>query len=184
MDELTARLQRAATELAERAVAPFPDDIARRGRRRRWRNAAGAVLLAMALAGAVVTVPLPRPWQPAAPTGMPPATPSPSTLAPGHRCPAPATTAQLTANNTAFHSACLAAVAGKPFTLTVDNQDRVPHTLAIFQGSDATGAKVFRGQVFRGPRIVQERVPALTAGDYFFHCDIHPRLMQGQLIVR
>jgi ferric-dicitrate binding protein FerR (iron transport regulator) len=86
MDELNARVQRAATELAERAVLPAPDDIVRRGRRQRRRHAAGAVLLAMALAGAVVTVPLLRPWQPAAPTGMPPATPRTSTLAPGQGC--------------------------------------------------------------------------------------------------
>jgi plastocyanin len=184
MDELTVRLQRAATELAERAVLPAPDDILRRGRRQRRRHVAGAVLLAMALAGGVVAVPLLRPWQPAAPGGGPPATPSPSTPAPGQGCPARVTTAQLTANNIAFHPACLAAVAGKPFTLTFDNQDRVPHNLAIFQGSNAEGANVFRGQVFRGPRVVEEEVPALRAGNYFFHCDVHPQAMQGKLVVR
>jgi plastocyanin len=185
MDELTARLQRAATEVAERAVIPAPDDIVRRGRRQRRRQVAGAVLLAMALAGAVVAVALLRPWQPAAPTGMQPAPPRTSTLAPGHGCPARATTtAQLTANNLAFEPACLTAVAGKRFTLTFDNQDRVPHNLAIFQGSNAEGANVFRGQVFRGPRVVEEQVPALKAGSYFFHCDVHPQALQGKLVVR
>ena len=184
MDELTTRLQRAATELAERAVGPAPDDLLRRGRRQRRRHAAAAVLLALALAGGVVAVPLLRPWQPAAPAGMPPATPSTSTLAPGHRCPARATTARLTAKHIAFHPACLAAVAGKPFTLTFDNKEPVVHNIAIFRGSDAEGATVFRGQIFRGPRVVQEQVPALRAGDYFFHCDVHPHLMQGRLVVR
>jgi plastocyanin len=184
VDELTARLQRAATEVAERAVVPAPDDLVRRGRRQRRRRAAGAVLLAVALAGGVVAVPLLRPWQPAAPAGMQPATPSTSTLAPGHRCPARATSARLTANNIAFHPACLVAVAGRPFTLTFDNQDRVPHDLAIFRGSNAEGVTVFRGQIFRGPRVVEEQVPALTAGDYFFHCDVHPHAMQGKLVVR
>jgi hypothetical protein len=33
-----------------------------------------------------VAVPLLRPWQPAAPTGMQPATPRTSTLAPGQGC--------------------------------------------------------------------------------------------------
>ena len=184
MDELTARVQRAATEVAERAVVPAPDDIVRRGCRQRRRRAGGAVLLAMALAGGVVAVPLLRPWQPAAPIGMQPATPSTSTLAPGHRCPARATSAHLTAKNIAFHPACLAAVAGKPFTLAFDNQEPVVHNIAIFRGSDATGTMVFRGQVFRGPRVVGERVPALKAGDYFFHCDVHPQAMQGNLVVR
>jgi hypothetical protein len=86
MDELTARFQRAATEVAERAVVPAPDNIVRRGRRQRRRHAVGAVLLAMALAGGVVVVPLLRPWQPAAPTGMQPAAPSTSPLAPGQGC--------------------------------------------------------------------------------------------------
>ena len=86
MDELTARFQRAATEVAERAVVPAPDNIVRRGRRQRRRHAVGAVLLAMALAGGMVAVPLLRPWQPAGPTGMQPATPRTSTLAPGQGC--------------------------------------------------------------------------------------------------
>jgi plastocyanin len=184
MDEFTARLQRAATEVAERAVVPAPDDIVRRGRRQRRRHAAGAVLLAMALAGGMVAVPLLRPWEPAAPIGTQPAIPSASTLAPGHECPARATTAQLTVENIAFHPACLAAVAGKPFTLTFDNQDAVPHNLAIFQGGDATGTNVFRGQIVAGPKVVEEDIPALRAGYYFLHCDVHPQAMQGKLVVR
>jgi plastocyanin len=184
MDELTARFQRAATEVAERAVIPAADDLVRRGRQQRRRHAMGAVLFAMALAGGVVAVPLLRPWQPVAPAGMPPATPSTSTLAPGHGCPARATTAHITAKSIAFHPVCLAAVAGKPFTLTFDNNEPVLHNIAIFRGSNAEGANVFRGPPFRGPRVVQEQVPALKAGDYFFHCDVHPHAMQGKLVVR
>jgi plastocyanin len=131
-----------------------------------------------------VAVPLLRPWESAAPAGMPPATPSTSTLAPGHGCPARATAVQLTAKNIAFHPTCLAAVAGKPFTLRFDNKEPVVHNIAIFRGSNAEGTNVFRGQVFRGPRVVVEQVPALKAGDYFFHCDVHPHLMQGKLVVR
>ena len=183
MDELTARLQRAATELAERAVAPAPDDIARRGRRRRRRHTAGAVLLAIALAGAVVAVPLLRPRQPAAPSGMPPPTPSASTLAPGQGCPARATTAQLTARNIAYAPACLAAVAGEPLTLKLDNRDAVVHNVSIFAGPDADSRRVFTRPPFRGPRAQTYQVPALQPGRHLFRCDVHPNLMQGQLIV-
>jgi len=184
MDELTVRLQRAATELAERAVVPAPDDIVRRGRGQRRRHAAGAVLLVMALAGAVVVVPLLRPWEPAAPTGMPPATPSPSPLAPGHRCSARVTTAQLTAKNITFAPACLAAVAGRPFRLTFDNKEAVPHNVSIFEGPDASGRQVFTRPPFPGPRVETYQIPALSRGRHFFRCDVHPNLMQGQLIVR
>jgi plastocyanin len=184
MDELTARMQRAATELAEGAVVPAPDDIVRRGRRQRRRHATAAVLLAMALAGGVVAVPLLRPWQPAAPTGIQPATPSPSTLAPGHRCPARVTAAQLTAKNIAFAPTCLAAVAGKPFRLKFDNKEAVVHNVSIFEGADANSQIAFRGKIIRGPRVIDYQVPALQPGRHFYRCDVHPNLMQGQLIVR
>jgi len=184
MDELTARVQRAATEVAERAVVPAPDDIVRRGCRQRRRRAGGAVLLAMALAGGVVAVPLLRPWQPAAPGGMPPATPSPSTLAPGHRCPARVTAAQLTAKDIAFAPACLTAEAGRPFRLKFDNKEPVPHNVSIFKGPDASGRQVFTRPPFPGPRVETYQVPALSRGRYFFRCDVHPNLMQGRLIVR
>jgi plastocyanin len=97
--------------------------------------------------------------------------------------PGPHTTARLTAKHIAFHPACLAAVAGKPFRLSFDNKEPVVHNIAIFRGSNAEGANVFRGRVFRGPKVVQEQVPALRAGDYFFHCDVHPHAMQGKLVV-
>jgi plastocyanin len=184
MDELTARMQRAATEVAERAVLPAPDDIVRRGRRQRRRHAAGVVLLAMALAGGVVAVPLLRPWQPAVPTGTQPATPSTSTLAPGHRCPARTTAAQLTAKNIAFGPACLAAAAGKPFRLKFDNKEAVLHNVSIFAGPDANSRQVFTRPPFRGPRVETYQVPALQPGRHLFRCDVHPNLMQGQLIVR
>ena len=184
MDELTVRLQRAATEVAERAVLPAPDDIVRRGRRQRRRHAVGAVLLVMALAGGVVAVPLLRPREPAAPIGVPPARPSPSTLAPGHRCPARVTTAQLTAKNIAFAPACLAAVAGKPFTLKFDNKEAVPHNVSIFEGPDANSRQVFTRPPFPGPRVETYQIPALSRGRHLFRCDVHPNLMQGQLIVR
>ena len=184
MDELNAPVQRAATEVAERAVLPAPDDIVRRGRRQHRRHAVGAVLLALALGGGVVAVPLLRPWQPAAPAGMPPATPSPSTLAPGHRCPARVTTAHLTAKNITFAPACLAAVAGRPFRLTFDNKEAVPHNVRIFAGPDANSRQVFTRPPFPGPRVETYQIPALSRGRHFFRCDVHPNLMQGQLIVR
>jgi plastocyanin len=185
MDELTARLQRAAAEVAERAVVPVSDDIVRRGRRQRRRHTIGAALLAIALAGGVVVAAPLRLGQPAPPPGTRPATPSPSILAPGQGSPTPATAARLTATAVAFDTACLTAVAGEPFTLTFHNQDvGVPHNVAIFEGSNANGPNVFRGQIVVGPATVAYHVPALRPGLYFFNCDVHPNSMHGQLIVR
>ena len=99
-------------------------------------------------------------------------------------CPEDTSPGHLTAENVSFDKDCMTAPAGKPWTLTFDNQEAVPHNVAIFQGSNAEGANVFRGQVITGPKVVEEPVPALKAGTYFFHCDVHPQAMQGKLVVR
>jgi cytochrome c oxidase subunit II len=99
-------------------------------------------------------------------------------------CPADTTPGQITAQNTAFDKDCLSARAGRKWTLTFDNKDSFAHNVAIFQGSNANGTKVFTGQLFAGPKVVKETVPALKAGTYFFHCDVHPAAMQGKLVVK
>jgi plastocyanin len=56
--------------------------------------------------------------------------------------------------------------------------------VAIFQGTDATGKNVFRGAIVQGGQSATYNVPALTAGSYYFHCDVHPTLMFGTLTVK
>jgi cytochrome c oxidase subunit II len=99
-------------------------------------------------------------------------------------CPEDTSPGQIAADNITFDKDCLTAPAGKPWTLTFDNKESVQHNVAIFQGSNAEGANVFRGQVFAGPKVVKEQVPALKAGSYFFHCDVHPQAMQGKLVAK
>jgi len=99
-------------------------------------------------------------------------------------CPADTTPGQITAEHVSFDKDCLAAKAGKSWTLTFDNKEAVLHNIAFFQGSNDQGKKVFTGQLFTGPRVIKEAVPALPAGSYFFHCDVHPGAMQGKLVVK
>jgi cytochrome c oxidase subunit II len=99
-------------------------------------------------------------------------------------CPDDTSPGRIAADNTSFDKECMTARAGRPWTLTFDNQEPVDHNVAIFRGSNAEGANVFRGQVFRGPRVVEAPVPALKAGSYFFHCDVHPQAMQGKLVAK
>jgi plastocyanin len=99
-------------------------------------------------------------------------------------CPADTSPGQLAADNTSFDKDCMTAPAGKPWTLTFDNKEPVQHNVAIFQGSNAQGPNVFRGQLVTGPQVVKEQVPALKAGTYFFHCDVHPAAMQGKLVAK
>lgn len=90
----------------------------------------------------------------------------------------------VTAHHIHFSASCLAAHAGKPFTITFRNQDSgVPHNVAIYSNSSA--AKVlFRGQIVTGSSTVTYHVPALPAGTYYFRCDVHPTAMHGTFVVK
>jgi plastocyanin len=87
----------------------------------------------------------------------------------------------VTAQNLQFATKDVKAPAGKPFAMTFTNQDSAPHNVSIYTDSSAS-KRVFEGEVFSsGERVYQ--VPALTAGTYFFRCDVHPD-MTGTLTVQ
>jgi plastocyanin len=80
-----------------------------------------------------------------------------------------------------FQSADVSAPAGKAFAMTFENQDTAPHNVSIYTDSSAS-QRVYQGEIFsQGSRVYQ--VPALTAGTYFFRCDVHPD-MTGTLTVQ
>jgi len=91
-----------------------------------------------------------------------------------------AASARLTTQNIAFSAESLTVPAAAPFELRFDNLEAAPHNVAIFQGADATAPNVFREAPFAGPKEVVYMVPALEAGSYYFHCDVHPN-MKGTL---
>jgi plastocyanin len=95
---------------------------------------------------------------------------------------APAGAVQITARGTAFVQTRVTAPAGGRVTIHFTNDDPLPHNVAIFEGTDATGKLVFRGKIVTGPgRSVDESFPAPPPGTYFFHCDVHPTQMQGTI---
>jgi cytochrome c oxidase subunit II len=98
-------------------------------------------------------------------------------------CPGDSTPGQIGARNIQFDKNCLSAKADTPFALTFVNQDPVPHNVSIFQGGDASGPNVFRGELFTGGQRTY-RIPALRPGRYFYQCDVHPAAMTGTLVVR
>ncbi|MGH3181198.1 MAG: cytochrome c oxidase subunit II [Streptosporangiaceae bacterium] len=99
-------------------------------------------------------------------------------------CTPSGTALSLTAHNIHYSTSCLAAPAGKPFTITFHNQDSgVPHNVAIYTSSSATKA-LFRGQIVTGVTTVTYHVPALPAGTYYFRCDVHPTAMHGTFVVK
>ncbi len=87
-----------------------------------------------------------------------------------------ANTVTITAKDIKFSPQQVTVAAGQALTIHFDNQDTVQHNIAIFDGADASAPLVFRGQIFPGVKSVDYAVPALKAGSYFFHCDVHPNM--------
>ena len=68
-----------------------------------------------------------------------------------------------------------------------DDQDPLQHNLAIYSADpimDKNAKTLFKGDVVNGPKMMTYSVPALTAGTYHFHCDIHPTQMYGTFVVK
>jgi plastocyanin len=104
-------------------------------------------------------------------------TPSSGPASPG----APAGDAiTVAAKDVKFSHTELAAPAGKAFAVVFDNQDGVPHNVAIYTDSSAS-TKVSVGEIFSGPGERTQQVPALAPGSYFFRCDVHPD-MKGTIV--
>jgi plastocyanin len=116
------------------------------------------------------------------------AVPSPSGAAgggdgPAATCEPEGTELAIAAVNLAFDTDCLAAPAGEPFTIGFDNQEAVPHNLAIYD-SEAAAQEFFVGEVFTGPATQTYDVePIDEEGELFFRCDVHPSTMTGTFVV-
>lgn len=120
------------------------------------------------------------PTTPTVSAGSAPSAPSPqaSTAA----CKPSGAALQVMATLSKFDSGCLAAPAGKPFTVALANHDAgVPHNLAIYADQTA-GKPLFHGDLVTGPTSITYHVGPLPAGRYFFRCDLHPQ-MQGAMRV-
>ena len=80
-----------------------------------------------------------------------------------------------------FQQTSVEVKAGQNFTLHFDNQDAAPHNVAIYTDSSAS-QKLSVGEIVTSGKKDQV-VPALTAGTYFFRCDVHPE-MKGEIVAK
>jgi plastocyanin len=116
----------------------------------------------------------------ASPTESSTVEPSP-TESPAATCDEPARTKiDLVAKGILFNVKCLVVPAGEPLRVEFVNRDSVNHNLSIYT---LEFSSVFTGDIAFPAESFSYKVPALEAGQYLFQCDIHPRDMEGPLIV-
>jgi plastocyanin len=97
--------------------------------------------------------------------------------------PAPVETdLAIKASNILYDRTTLDAAAGT-VKVTFQNADQgVTHDFHLYVGADASGQSVGQTAIATGPD-TQMLVARLTAGSYFYHCDVHPATMHGVLTV-
>jgi plastocyanin len=144
-----------------------------------WYDTANQDLLVGAygeIEGLAIAAPSPEPQPPAQETGAPPT---------GECTRAVDGVVSITAQNIAFDTNCIEVPAGEPFQIEfTNNDDGVPHNVAAYPNADQTSpdAALFQGEVFNGVDTRTYQVDPLEAGEYYFHCDVHPQ-MNGTLRV-
>ena len=101
-------------------------------------------------------------------------TPAPASVAPGSPgASAPAGSGLVVvAKDLAFSPTSLTVDADTPTEIVLDNQEALPHNIAI---KDAAGATVFKGEIVTSKQVTNA-VPALPAGSYTFWCEVHPTM--------
>ena len=88
----------------------------------------------------------------------------------------------ITAENLSFDRDTLSFPADTASTLTFQNNDAgMPHNVAIYTDESASEA-LFTGDLVTGVDTATYDIPAMPAGSYYFHCDVHPT-MHGTVTV-
>ena len=89
--------------------------------------------------------------------------------------------AELSADDLAFDAATITAPAGQPFTVAFTNLDTVPHNFSVYveEGGDV----IAEGDIINEGETDEVEIEGLSAGEYFFVCDLHAGEMQGTLVV-
>lgn len=115
---------------------------------------------------------------PAAPAPAPAPTPTPGPSTGGN-------TITVTAAGMAFDTKSITVSAGAHVTITfINNDSGIPHNMAFYTSPAATTV-IYAGAKTTGVSTVTYTFDApTTPGTYFFRCDVHPKTMTGEFIVK
>ncbi|MGH3850440.1 MAG: cupredoxin domain-containing protein, partial [Pseudonocardiaceae bacterium] len=95
--------------------------------------------------------------------------------------PSSGTSLSISAKDIEFDVKCLVVPAGEKFTVSFENQEAVNHNFAILPEA-GKGAPLSDTGIFTGPAVRNLDAGPLKAGNYRFHCIVHPN-MTGSLVV-
>jgi hypothetical protein len=71
----------------------------------------------------------------------------------------------------------LAAIAGAPLTISIDNQDDgIPHNWRLFGNPDGDGDAIEATEIENGPVVQTLNFGPLDPGDYYYDCEVHPQM--------
>jgi plastocyanin len=85
--------------------------------------------------------------------------------------------ATVTASGIAFDTSTIDLPANQPSTIHFVNEDNATqHNIAIYPSADDLANPLFRGELVTGPGEIDYAVDPLEAGEYYFHCDVHPTM--------
>jgi plastocyanin len=87
---------------------------------------------------------------------------------------------EISADDLAFDAGTITATAGEPFTVVLTNLESQPHNFAVY--TTEGGDEIAIGDVINEGETSELQVEGLTAGTYYFQCDVHPE-MNGSIVV-
>ncbi len=83
----------------------------------------------------------------------------------------------VTAQGIAFDTNCIEIPAGQKVTIHFENKDAgTPHNIAVYPSDTELTNPMFQGEVISGPKTIDYEVGPFDAGEYYFHCDVHPQM--------
>ena len=89
--------------------------------------------------------------------------------------------AELSADDLEFDAATITAPAGQPFTIAFINMEGVPHNFSVY--TEEGGDVIAEGNIINEGETDEVEIEGLSAGEYFFVCDLHSGEMTGTLVV-